>query len=327
MGKIHFLPIEPLEERYSAQWLAWFQDAFERRGIEYRTYHGEALTDRIVTGQFLDVHSTNHYKLTQLAAVVKAAQKGELRDGDVVFVEDLWFPGIEALAYIRDATRARWRIAGILHAGTWDPWDYLSQCEMGRWAEALERSFVQVADLVMVATEFHAGLLASRAPRRVAVTGLPVKMDSVRRRLDWRSKERLVVFPHRRAHEKMTSTFRRLGPVMAERFGCTCIAAMDVWNGSKDAYYRLLARAKVAVSFGWQETFGIAMLEASALGAVPVAPRRLSYEETLPLEWLFESEDEALELVRVALDAKVTVHNPYENAEEVIVDHLQELAQ
>ena len=65
---------------------------------------------------------------------------------------------------------------------------------------------------------------------------------------------------------------------------------------SREAYVQLLAAADVAVSTALQENFGISVLEAALAGAHPLAPRRLSYPEVLPVELhaacLYDGEDD-----------------------------------
>lgn len=51
---------------------------------------------------------------------------------------------------------------------------------------------------------------------------------------------------------------------------------------SKPAYYRWLEKGQIIVSTAVQENFGISTVEAVRCGAVPVAPKRLSYPEIIP---------------------------------------------
>ena len=153
---IIFVPIEPIEERYSQQWLGWFQEAFDLLKKRYITV-GDTKAQKIETGQFLDVYKTHSYKFKQLQEIVELLQT--IQEPVTVFFMDLWFPGLEAIAYIRDTTKKDIQIKGILHAGTYDPWDFLAQCGLGRWGSALEKSWLTLADEVFVATEFHKALL------------------------------------------------------------------------------------------------------------------------------------------------------------------------
>lgn len=59
----------------------------------------------------------------------------------------------------------------------------------------------------------------------------------------------------------------------------------------------MIARAKVAFSSALQETFGIAMQECINLGCVPCAPRRLSYPDVIPHDYLYDNLGEAVEII------------------------------
>ncbi len=51
---------------------------------------------------------------------------------------------------------------------------------------------------------------------------------------------------------------------------------------SRKAYYAWLARGAVVISTAIQENFGLAVVEAMRMGALPLLPRRLCYPEILP---------------------------------------------
>src|SRR5437867_2477777 len=139
--RIHLLPIEPLDTRYTAQWYRWWPTELRRLGHEVNMIDGERLTQGISRGQFLDVIDTNYYKASQLQAVAKQWHAGQIKDGDVFLLLDAWNPCAEQLAYMRDALGAKVTIAGLLHAGTYDPSDYISKVGMGRWAAKVEEGW------------------------------------------------------------------------------------------------------------------------------------------------------------------------------------------
>jgi glycosyltransferase involved in cell wall biosynthesis len=283
---VWLFPIEPLVERYSEQWYRWWPEKLRAAGANVRVVDGERLKGSIEFGEFLDPVDTHYYKATQLAAFFELVNSGAVRNRDTVLLLDAWSPAVTALAYLRDTCGPRIRLVGCLHAGTWDPNDYLSQQGLGRWAGEVERGWFAALDTVLVATNYHRQLLtrAGCALARVVVTGFPLYPEFVTPERAAVAKEPIVVFPHRLAPEKAPEEFWVLQKLYEGLYGVSndvqWVRTKDVC-GSKDAYYDLLARAKVAVSTARQETWGIAMLEAALLGCHPVAPARLSYPETL----------------------------------------------
>ena len=299
------MPIEPLEERYSTQWAEWWPQGFRDKGIEEYTIIGESLTDKVETGQFLDCYSTNHWKMTQMASLIGHIHKGFIRDDDVIFFHDLWFPGIEALGYIRDIAKHKFRIAGYLHAGAYDPADLLHQVGMHEWVTGIEQSWLKLFDHVFVGSRYHETLLeklAGESLPHVHPIGYPVHVPDIDV-----PKENIVVFPHRLAWEKNPHMFDNL----AKHFDgkATFIKTKDVWT-DKQAYYELLAKAKVSVSCAGQETFGIAMVESALLGCIPVVPNDLSYTSTMEMRCRYNSFQEAGAMIAEALQSKPYVY-PY----------------
>ena len=94
------VPIESLSERYSLQWNSWFPMEFVKHNFDFVTVEGKRLQHNISVGSFLDVVDTNYYKAIQLAELCSMIHRNEIKDGDIIFFHDLWFPGIEMLQYI-----------------------------------------------------------------------------------------------------------------------------------------------------------------------------------------------------------------------------------
>lgn len=291
---LHVVPVEPLEQRYTAQWLKWSTEELMAAGVSFRHILPHSTYTEIKSGQFLDVIGTNEYKAQQLQQLCLDIREGRICAGDTIMFHDLWFPGIEMLFYIRDALSLKLNICGIIHAGTYDPHDYLTQRGMTRWAKRMERAWLNEVDLIFVSTQRHAELLLQtriRSSRDIAVTGLPMmSRDFPEPPLSVSAKENLVVFPHRITPEKQPHLFEELRRDFGGEglFDWLFVCSKDVpENKSKMEYYKWLGRGKVAVSFALQETWGIGMQEAAYMGCVPLVPDRLVYPDIYPPDLLY----------------------------------------
>ena len=114
-------------------------------------------------------------------------------------------------------------------------------------------------------------------------------------------KENLIVFPHRLDGEKHPEVFDELARNLKKELpGWWFVKTKDVCK-TKEDYYSLLGRAKIAVSCATQETFGYAMLEAAANGCYPITPDALSYAE-MPIYngWRYKTYEE---MVAKSMDA------------------------
>jgi len=304
--KIFNIIIEPLEERYSIQWAKWWQNEFRNQHIESIIIKGDVLTSKVETGSFLDCHGTIYWKSEQLKTISQYLKDKIIKDGDVLFFHDLWFPGIEGLAYIRDISGVDFKIAGYLHAGSYDPADLLSQLNMQRWVRGCEVSWLRLIDYVFVGSYYHKQLLIDICPlatNKIFPIGYPVlKEDFFIESI----KQKVVVFPHRLNIEKHPDLFDLLACKLKDE--AVFVKTKDVCK-TKNEYYRLLAKAKVSVSFAEQETFGIAMVESALMGCIPITPNKLSYIDTMPSEWQYDSFNKCIELVRKALNTENYVYH------------------
>lgn len=131
------------------------------------------------------------------------------------------------------------------------------------------------------------------------MTGLPFVSEEVRlgREALVRDKRNKIAFPHRLTSEKNPAIIERL----RAQFGKDSVIVTREVSNSKKEYLDILATCRVCISDSRQETFGYSMLEATALGCIPIVPERLSYPEMYPPRYRFKSDEEMLSLAGSAL--------------------------
>lgn len=275
-------PIEPIPMRYSGVWFNLISKEFEAEDVYVRNIAGLEQDGRIEHGQFLDTFKTTIWKLQQLQIMTMLIRSGQVRNGDVLFFHDLWFPGLEVLFYLRNATGIQFKIAGMLHAGTYDSQDWTARLKMTRWAAHIEAGWFHEVDQIFVASDFHQDLLLDKRLVDSLNTGFPRAWDE---NLEVSgNKEKLIVFPHRLAIEKRPDLFDQLEAELS------CREEFEGWSfvktarecKTRESYHALLGRASFAISFAQQETWGIAMREAALCGAYPIVPDDLAYAEAFP---------------------------------------------
>lgn len=314
MVTVHFLPIEPLAERYTEQMLGWVEGGLDQAGATSKTYLPPS-PSHIETGEWLDVFGTVGFKARQLETVADAFRAREVQHGDTFLLGDVWFPGVEGIRFMADLAAIKVRIVGWHYAGCFDPADLLAT-SLGRWGPAYERVLLtEVLDRIFVGSRFHRDLLVGGGapPDRVEVRGLVWKPSAVEPfRVPESERERIVVFPHRIAPEKQPKVFaslaRRLNGYHGYRFLFSTsrpngpdeyLGVPVVRHATKADYYRFLARCSIFYSAARQETFGYALHEAIALGLGVVAPGRCSYPEMLNHDERFlYDDDDGEELLR-----------------------------
>src|SRR5688500_6271112 len=97
---VYYLPIEPYPDRYTWQLRDWTETRFQKHGVPYITVLGKALHSTIKTGSVLDAHGRSHYALTQTAELVRLMDANGIGGNDVIYLQDMFHPGYEAIPYI-----------------------------------------------------------------------------------------------------------------------------------------------------------------------------------------------------------------------------------
>lgn len=298
---LYLIPIESYDNRYSKQWNQWFPRYLKSTRIPHQVVWGKTKVTELNQKEVLDIYGTHLYKFNQLSQLVTFLKKGDIKANDVLFFHTLWFTGVDSLQYIRQSLGIEFKIVGILHAGSYDPWDFRTRLGMKPWALHLERAWLTFIDRIFVASEFHRKLLLEQIdlnPDKVMVTRLPLKVSEIQESRQRVSKENIVAFPHRLVPEKDPGLVDRLCQRMPD---VKIIRTRDVCESKKD-FYDLLARCKICVSNAYQETFGYAMLESVALGCVPLVPERLCYPEMYPSEFCFHDEEHLVTKIKYFLE-------------------------
>lgn len=335
--RLFLLPIEPLAERYTEVWFRWLPETFSK-GFDVQCIDGETLTDSVETGAFLDLHSTLHYKASQLQKVARLFRSREVRNGDAFFIADIEFWGMESIRYLATLSGLDGvKIYGFLHAASYTRGDFMSAMEdLGRHVEI---AWIKSCDKVFVGSEYHRRAVIERRlanddwksqlARRIVVTGNPWRTSEAEA-LERGSRETIlhrdidVVFPHRPDAEKRPGRFLEMledlpsarvafttgrkdyrscndsdhaGAILslsyAEPDRISVLTGLD-----RTGFYRVLRRSKVVVSTALEENFGYAIVEAMAMGALPMLPRVASYPELVmgDSRFLYEADASAPEV-------------------------------
>lgn len=314
---VYYLPIEPLNERYTEQWYRWFPAAFVEAGVPCIVLDGSPLlNDEIKVGTFLDINSTLHYKAEQLKKVADFFHRGLVKAGDCFFVADIEFFGIEAIRYLSVLNKIPVRIVGFAHAGSYTVGDFMEPCS--DFAHVYERGWGLICDAICVGTEYHKRRLVSFRnfdhPDRVVVTGNPYDFKEIRTpdreaKIARKKKRRspfTVVHTNRPDPEKNPNTALSVFEILASQRGdCDFVitTGRKQWGSgdlrnrakyleergfltieegiAKQTYLDILADASVMLSCSLEENFGYCVLEAAAMGCIPVLPNCASHPELL----------------------------------------------
>lgn len=294
---IWIFSLEPLENRYTAQWHHWVPQGLGSRvenlklDCQVRQVDGVQNTAKTTAGGFLNFVDTNYWKSSQLCEFLTLHNQGMTTPHDVFLFTDAWNPVILQLRYISDLMGYNWKIHGLWHAGAYDPTDILGLKMQKPWPWHLERSVYYACDKNWFATEFHRRMflnnlsIVARDEHRSGVSGQP--HDAIIKSMNALpvvENKKGVIWPHRYNSDKQ--------PEIAENLAST----MDVpWlltqklNLTKEQYYQTLVQHQVLFSCSLHENLGISVMEGVLAGVIPVLPRRCSYQDMYLDDFLYPS--------------------------------------
>jgi glycosyltransferase involved in cell wall biosynthesis len=329
--------LESYEGRYTLQLQQWSESAFKKREIDYVVVPGSNLDNSkaIVTGQVLDAHGRSFYSLTQMANLVQMMKNGEVTSDDVIFFEDMFTPGIEALPYIMDQVPANMRpkIWVRCLAQTIDPDDFVHVWGMYDWMSKYEHLVNDFATGILCTNEemvAHAKIAGWKAPL-YNISGLAFGKEEVQsrcpNRLHFSDRKDRVCFAARVDQEKQPWFFLELaklfpsvefaflsgGPLKSNDpdiidqiyFHASKYDNIQVYdNLKKDQYYQILADSKVLFNCALQDWVSNTVSEADALGTNVLYPAYRSFPEVFANDYTrmyvpWSVEDAALKLMKL----------------------------
>lgn len=326
MPKLFYVPIEPYEERYSAQWIRWFEAKFKYWNIDYEIIYGKSLSASVSVGAVFNPVSISHYRATQLAKIHKLIATGKIKDGDVIFFDDGQFPGVEQIAHYLPQIGLNVRLYSFFHAGTWIETDYVNRFGLARWMKWEERAWFEIFDKIFVATKHHYDEITKTLPEykdKIVITGEPfcsqeIEQSGTQKVFSKRTIE--LVYPFRCDPEKGVDTWLKIVHTIRKKLNrpvTYCHTYLTTTN--KQEYYNTLGNSKIILSTATEETFGIATAEAVIMGCIPILPKRCAYPDIYPEEFLYTSIDEAVEKCIKIINLSDTQHQKLSNKLKLIV--------
>ena len=330
---IWYFGLAAQKERYTEQLSHhWMPDAFDHacKGTDVQWQSLEpstvGLNTSIQNGKVLDDYSRACYSMDQCKMFLDCVEQGLVHDGDAIFLQDYWTPGIEGVFCVLHQRNIKVRLYAMCHAQTVDEFDFTYP--MRDWMRhselAIKEWITKFGGAIFVASTVHKEQLRSAGfSVPIHVVSLPIDMLHVQKhvaRLVTPTERRGVVFASRLHSEKqplyMLSVAREfLQDNIDETWTITTSAsAKSVAAGapsnflkelhamehdfgdrfrfrvglSKDEYYTELCGAVCIFNCSLQDYVSWTLLEGIVCGCAPVYPKVRSFPECLPVKHLYE---------------------------------------
>lgn len=357
--RLWYFPLERLPERYTVQLHGWLERSFIENGIDFEVVEKHSAIQRISKGQVLDFINTIVYKCEQ--NVCFSEKLYEFKEGDKLFFSDLWYPQLMGIIYPMVQMGLNVDIYGLIHAGSWDDFDFLARCGMNQYVSQFEKSIFRIARKVFVGSDFHKNLIIQKLnlsfedQEKIVVTGMPFQYKDIKNMVSSCKKEHQIIFPSRFNMEKdpilmleimkevLTKDRKVKLVITTSHKSLNCeypfmIRELETFRGefknrviiksnlTKRQYYEQLAKSKIVLFTSKQETFGYCLAEGVTLGCTPICPNKLSYVDVLDRkEYLYDNKEEAVEKILFYLENPKPILNHFQKYENNIKTMLREM--
>ena len=322
MKKVFYFGLEPLKARYtyqlSKEWMpATFAPYADK--IEFIDVEGEFDPDQqIKVGAVLDAVGRGKFAMSQCSNFLDMLNNDKVNNGDVIFLQDYWHPGIEAILYAVDLYGIEIEIYAMLHAQSVDEYDFTYP--MREWMRGFELGLDKRMTGIFVGSTIHKDQLRQagfEAP--IHVVSLPLHLEMTRAKLpeynEKKQKKNVIVYSSRldkeknpffmmAVAEKYLDTFSRAEwhvTTSGKEFKSMLPGVLDALNKlaerqprfkllnnlTKEEYYRELAEAKIQFNCALQDYVSWTVLESTAFGCDIVFPNFRSFPEFIPSDRLY----------------------------------------
>ena len=339
MRKLFYFGLEPLKARYTYQLSKeWMPATFEpyANELEFIDVEGEFDPDQqIKIGAVLDAVGRGKFAMSQCANFLDMLNRDEVKDGDIIFLQDYWHPGIESILYAIDLYGIDLKIYSMLHAQSVDEYDFTYP--MRNWMRGFELGLDKRMTGIFIGSTVHkeqlreAGFMAP-----IHVVSLPIHKQATLAKLPGYNsldKKDVVVYSSRLDKEKnpffmmeVAKEFLKQKPdfewhvtTSGKEFRSMLPGAIDALNKlaeeeprfkllnglTKEEYYTELATCKIQFNSALQDYVSWTVIEATAFGADIVYPNFRSFPEFVDSDRMYKAFD-----VQSAID---TIHDVLEN--------------
>ena len=342
MRKLFYFGLEPLKARYTYQLSKeWMPATFEpyANELEFIDVEGEFDPDQqIKIGAVLDAVGRGKFAMSQCANFLDMLNRDEVNDGDIIFLQDYWHPGIESILYAIDLYGIDLKIYSMLHAQSVDEYDFTYP--MRNWMRGFELGLDKRMNGIFIGSTVHKEQLREAgftAP--IHVVSLPIHKEATLAKLpeyDSLDKQDVIVYSSRLDKEKnpffmmeVAKEFLKQKPdfewhvtTSGKEFRSMLPGVIDslnklakeeprfkLLNGlTKEEYYTELATCRIQFNSALQDYVSWTVIEATAFGADIVYPNFRSFPEFIDSDRMYKPFDvqSAIDTLHDVLDAPKT---------------------
>jgi len=322
MKKVFYFGLEPLKARYtyqlSKEWMpATFAPYSDK--LEFIDVEGEWNSDeQIKVGAVLDAVGRGKFAMSQCSTFLDMLNHDCINNGDVIFLQDYWHPGIESILYALDLYGIEVEIYAMLHAQSVDEYDFTYP--MRNWMRGFELGLDKRMTGIFVGSTIHKDQLRQagfEAP--IHVVSLPLHLELAQAKYPgydkYKRKKQNIVYSSRLDKEKNPFFMMEVAEkylnefngaewhvtTSGKEFKSMLPGVIDALyeladrqprfkllnNLTKQEYYKELAEAKIQFNCALQDYVSWTVLESTTFGCDIVFPNFRSFPEFIPPNRLY----------------------------------------
>jgi len=326
MKKVFYFGLEPLKARYtyqlSKEWMPATFEAYSNK-VEFFDVEGEFNPDQqIKVGAVLDAVGRGKFAMSQCSNFLDILNNDGVRDGDVIFLQDYWHPGIESILYALDLYGIKVDIYAMLHAQSVDEYDFTYP--MRDWMRGFELGLDKRMTGIFVGSSIHKEQLrAAGFESPIHVVSLPIHKQKTLDKLPSydpaAQRKPVVVYSSRLDKEKnpffmmevakaflkqhpnwewhVTTSGKEFRSMLPDVLGELVTLArheprFKLLSGlTKEEYYTELATCSIQFNSSLQDYVSWTVIEATAFGADIVYPNFRSFPEFIDEDRMYKPFD------------------------------------
>jgi glycosyltransferase involved in cell wall biosynthesis len=335
---LFYFGLEPLKARYTYQLCEeWMPKTFERYNDKLNFVQVDGVFDpdcEIKVGAVLDAIGRGKYSLSQCQNFLQMLYNDKVKDGDIIFLQDYWTPGVEAIWYALDLYGYKnIKVYAMCHAQSVDEYDFTYP--MREWMRPYELGLDKRLTGIFVGSTIHKEQLrAAGFEAPIHVVSLPIHKQATLEKLPAGTykKKNTIVYSSRLDKEKnpffmmkVAEAFLRNHPdyewhvtTSGKEFKSMIPGVTNaLFNLSidqprfklmsgltKEEYYTELATCKIQFNSSLQDYVSWTVIESTAFGADIVFPFFRSFPEFIDVDRMYKPFDvkDALETIEDVLE-------------------------
>lgn len=290
---LYYLELPPIVNRYNVDWNKWFPEIFSEKGIDFeiiRGGDGEFKCKGKMFFEYKDIMSWKFMQLNRLMKKIHSSININI-ETDIIFIPDIYYPGIETLYFYKKLYNRNIKLVSVIHAGSYIPYDYTYIRGMERVCKELEEVWLNMCDLVFVATNYHKEkILECRNidENKIKVIGLPSDINGLYNnyRIDFNKRSRDFIFAGRLGIDKGYDIIN-----FVEKYCNINIYKSYKYKLNKSEFYNEIANSKSIISPSRLETFGYAVVEAMSMDVIPIVPSGIAFDDYVPKKYRYDPYD------------------------------------